>query len=281
MTELAGSTVLITGAASGLGRLMALGSVDRGALVVAWDIDGPGLADLAAERPGRIEPFVVDVTDRHAVYAAARSAESQAGPIDVLVLNAGVVSGGRLLEVPDEAIERVMQVNAMALFWCAKAFLPAMIDRNHGHVVTIASLAALSPFPGLADYVASKHAAYGFAETLRTELADDAPGVRTTVVLPQVIDTGMFAGVTTPRIFPLLAPQAVASAVLDAVETDRQRVLCNRPALLTAYLIRPMPPRVSDAVIRMTGAFDSMKHFAGRTVLGTARDRQARASAGD
>lgn len=263
MTDLSSATVLITGAASGIGRLMALQCADRGSQVIAWDIDGAGLAELAALRPGRIEPYVVDVTDRRAVHAGVRE-------IDVLILNAGVVAGGHLIDLPDEAIERVLSVNTLALFWCAKAFLPQMVQRNSGHIVTLSSLAALSPFPGLSDYVASKHAAYGFAETLRAELSMDAPGVRTTVVLPQVIDTGMFAGVGTPRIFPPVQPEQAAAAILAAVERDRQRLLLNRLALVTAYLIRPLPSRASDAIIRAFGGFDSMRGFAGRSVRGRA-----------
>ena len=271
MTDLAGSTVLITGAASGIGRLMALGAADRGARVVAWDIDGSALASLAEDRPGRIEPFVVVVTDRAAVRRAAADAQTALGPIDVLILNAGVVAGGHLLELAEEDIERVLQVNTMALFWCTKALLPAMAARNAGHIVTIASLAALSPFPGLIDYVASKHAAYGFAETLRAELSTDAPGVRTTVVLPQVIGTGMFAGVATPRVFPPVAPERAAEAILRAVERDAERLLLNRAALLTAYLIRPLPPRWSDGIVRAFGGFESMRGFAGRSIRGRNR----------
>lgn len=266
MTDLSTATVLITGAASGIGRLMALRCADRGSRVVAWDIDGTGLADLAQERPGRIEPYVVDVTDRVAVYRAAAEVAAGVGAVDVLILNAGVVAGGNLLDLPDEAIERVLDVNTMALFWCTKAFLPQMVQRNSGHIVTIASLAALTPFPGLIDYVASKHAAYGFAETLRAELRSLAPGVRTTVVLPQVIATGMFAGVSTPAVFPPVAPEQAAAAILAGVERNRQRVLLHRLALLTAYLIRPLPPRASDAVIAALGGFDSMRGFAGRSV---------------
>lgn len=269
MTSIGDSTVLITGAASGIGRRMALLAADRGARVVGWDIDGSGLADLARERPGRIEPFVVDITDATAVRRVAAEVSDQVGAVDVLILNAGVVSGGHLLDIPDEAIQRVLDVNVAALFWCTKAFLPAMIERGRGHIVTIASLAALAPLPGLTDYVASKHAAYGFAETLRTELAEDAPGVRTTVVLPQVIDTGMFAGVTTPRIFPPLDPDRAAAAILGAIGRDRQRLLLNRPALLTAYLTLPLPPRLADAVVRLAGGFDGMRTFAGRSVSRT------------
>ncbi len=257
--------MLITGAASGIGRRMALQAVQAGARVVAWDVDGAGVAALAEERPGAIAPFVVDVADRTAVYRAARDVGDQLGQVDILVLNAGIVSGGRLRALPDEAIERVLAVNTAALFWCTKAFLPSMMERDAGHIVTIASLAALSPLPGLIDYVASKHGAYGFAETLRTELAEDAPGVRTTVVLPQLIDTGMFAGASAPAMFPALDPDRAASAILLAIERNRQRLLLDRWAALTAYLIRPFPPRLSDAVVRLAGGFDGMKSFVGRS----------------
>jgi all-trans-retinol dehydrogenase (NAD+) len=258
MTTLRDSRVLITGAASGIGRLMALYSMAAGARVVGWDRDAAGLADLAARGA---DTAVVDVTDRAAVYEQAQ----RTGPIDVLILNAGVVSGKRFVDLPDEAIERTMNVNVLALFWCTKAFLPAMIARDSGHIVTVASLVATTPVPGLTDYVASKHAALGFAEALRTELADDAPGVRTTVVLPQQIDTGLFAGARSPWYFPTLQPDYVARSILRAIERDRQRLLLNRPAVLTALLVRSFPPAMSDRVSRWAGAYEGMKTFRGRT----------------
>ena len=253
-----GARVLITGAGSGIGKLMALEAQRRGAQVIAWDRDEDALATLDG-----MQTAVVDVTDREAVYAQAATT----GDIDVLILNAGVISGRRFLDLPDDAIERTMDVNVLALFWCTKAFLPGMVRCDRGHIVTIASLVGATPVPGLTDYVASKHAAYGFAETLRTELADDAPGVRTTVVLPQQISTGMFAGATSPWYFPELKPDYAAKAVIDAVERDRQRLLLNRPALLTAYLVRPLPPAVSDRISRWAGAFDGMAGFQGRSIV--------------
>lgn len=267
MTSFDRSCVLITGAASGIGRLMAQLAVDRGAQVVAWDRNGAGLASLAESRPGSIHPFVVDVTDQAAVAATADAVRSQVGAPDILILNAGVISGRRFLELPPAAIKQTFAVNTLALFWCAQAFLPDLVARDRGHVVTIASLAALTPIPGMVDYVASKHAAYGFAESLRTELAEDAPGVHTTVVLPQVIGTGMFAGVTTPRLFPVLEPEVAAEAIIAAVEKDRQRLLLNRLAGLTAYAARILPPRLSDLVSRAAGAFDGMATFHGRSIV--------------
>lgn len=263
MTQLSGARVLITGAGSGIGRLMALGAAVRGAHVIAWDRDPAALADLTG-----FDTAVVDVTDRAGVYAEA----ARCGAIDVLILNAGVVSGRRFLDIPDDAIERTMDVNVLGLFWCTKAFLPGMIERGRGHIVTIASLAAATAMPGLTDYVASKHAAYGFAEALRTELVDDAPGVRTTVVLPQVIGTGMFAGTKSPWFMPELKPAYAATAVLDAVQRDKQRLLLNRPAVLTAFLVRPLPPAVSDRISRWAGAFEGMTNFRGRSVISEPAD---------
>jgi len=258
MTALNGSTALITGAASGIGRLMAIEALARGARVIAWDRDADALSALEG-----MDTAVVDVTDREAVYAqAARTPD-----VDVLILNAGVVSGRRITDLPDEAIEKTLAVNTLALFWCTKAFLPGMMERDHGHIVTIASLVGATPIPGMSDYVASKHAAYGFAESLRTELADDAPGVHTTVVMPQQIDTGMFAGAKSPWYFPTLKPDYVATSTLNAVERNRRRLLLNRPALLTAYLVRPLPPAVSDRISRWAGAFDGMATFHGRSVI--------------
>lgn len=258
MTALRDARVLITGAGSGIGRLMADKAQRRGAHVVAWDRDAAALAALDG-----METAVVDVTDREAVYAQAQRTPE----IDVLILNAGVVSGRRLLDLPDEAIERTMAVNVLALFWCVKAFLPAMVQRDRGHIVTIASLVGATPVPGLTDYVASKHAAVGFADTLRTELAEDAPGVRTTLVMPQQIDTGMFDGAKSPWYFPTLRPDYVADTILRGVERDRQRVLLNRPAVMTAFLVRPLPPAAADRLSRWVGAFEGMRTFNGRSVV--------------
>jgi all-trans-retinol dehydrogenase (NAD+) len=263
MTTLRGARVLITGGGSGIGRLMAHKARAAGAEVTVWDRDPTALAGLDGMRTA-----VVDVTDRAGVYAQAE----QTGEIDVLILNAGVVSGRRLLDLPDDAIEATMAVNVLALFWCTKAFLPRMVERNSGHIVTIASLVGATPVPGLTDYVASKHAAYGFAETLRTELTDDAPGVRTTVVLPQQISTGMFHGAKSPWYFPELKPDYAATSILDAVERNRQRLLLNRPALLTAYLVRPLPPAVSDRISRWAGAFEGMASFRGRSIVEESKD---------
>ncbi len=111
--------------------------------MVIWDVDaeaGAAVRDEIRAAGGSAEARIVDVTDREAVVTAAAAA----GPVDVLVNNAGVVSGQPLLDTTDEAIERTMKVNVMALYWVTRAFLAGMASRRHGTVVTVASAAAPS-----------------------------------------------------------------------------------------------------------------------------------------
>jgi all-trans-retinol dehydrogenase (NAD+) len=267
VTALRDARVLITGAASGIGREMARLAAARGARVIAWDLDATGLTSLAEEL-GRITDVrtdVVDVTDRDAIYSTAASVEETWGGVDVLVLNAGIVDKATILEADDETLSRVMDVNVNALFWGAKAFVPGMVQRGRGHVVTIASITSIVPTPGMASYTVSKHAAFGFGETLRTELR--GTGVRSTVVMPFFIGTGMFAGAGTvklPFFGEHLEPAEVAEAVMDAVENDRHRVTLPTIGII-AHVLRALPPTVYDAVAERVGLLSVMSGFTGRS----------------
>ncbi len=270
MSELRDRVVLVTGAASGIGRRMALLAAERGAQVVGWDLDPAGLARLVDDsgQAGRAATVqVVDVTDRRAVADAAATAERRHGGVDVLVNNAGVVAGADLLDLTDEQIERVMAVNALAPFWCTRAVLPGMVARSRGHIVTIASIAAAMGVPRLVDYAASKHAAYGFAESLRVELARTAPQLQTTVVLPFFIDTGMFEGARTrlPWLLPILSEERVAERVITAVERNQPRVILP-PLARAAFAAQLLPPRWFDAIANALGVHGSMDQFNGRSV---------------
>lgn len=271
MTQIAGSTVLITGGASGLGRLMGLGMARLGADVVLWDLDAAGLDEVAHEIKGSTgrdaHTFEVDVTDRELVYATADRVRDAVGDVDIVVNNAGVVSGRPLLELDDDAIRKTFEVNALALYWVTKAFLPAMVERDRGHVVTIASAAGFVSTAGQTDYSASKRAAVGFDESLRQELRQVAPRVRTTVVCPYYIDTGMFEGVTSrfPALTPILEPRAVVTKTVDAILRDRPRLLIPFYSVIMAPLSRILPVEVFDAALDLLGLNRSMDTFVGRT----------------
>jgi all-trans-retinol dehydrogenase (NAD+) len=188
MTEIAARHVLVTGGASGIGRLVAHQMAALGGRVSVWDIQREALGRVISElekigaEPAR--GFVCDVSRRAEVYRVAEETAEACGPVDILVNDAGVVSGCLLLELPDEKIEATFATNALSLFWTTKAFLPAMVERGRGHLVTIASASSLIGVARLSDYAASKWAAMGFDESLRAELRKTAPALRTTIVCP-------------------------------------------------------------------------------------------------
>jgi all-trans-retinol dehydrogenase (NAD+) len=263
-TPLSGATLLITGGGSGLGRRLALGAARRGSRVVIWDLDaarGAAVRDEIRAAGGFAEAHIVDVTDREAVKAAA----GVAGPVDVLVNNAGVVSGRPLLEAADEAIERTMNVNVMALYWVTRAFLGGMANRRRGTVVTIASAAGLVGVARQTDYSASKFAAFGFNESLRAELRAGRTGVNTLVVCPYYIDTGMFDGVQTrwPLLLPILQEEQVATRVLDAIEAGRRKLVLP-PIVNLLPALRILPVTVFDGLMDVLGVNRTMDHFTGR-----------------
>jgi all-trans-retinol dehydrogenase (NAD+) len=269
MTEVAGRTVLVTGAASGMGRLMALRFAALGGRVVLWDLDEAGVTraadEIAARTGANVVADAVDVGDRERVYEAARQATERAGPADVLVHSAGVTHGGLLLDHPDEVIEQTLRVNTLALFWVTKAFLPAMLERNDGHVVTMGSASGITGVARLSAYSASKHAALGFNESLRAELRRIAPGVRTTVVNPYYVDTGLFEGARSkyPWLLPILHADDVAERVVRAVQRDE--LVVSLPLMVkVAPWLRVLPARVVDRIADLLGVHESMEGFVGR-----------------
>ena len=273
MTAIHNKHVLVTGGASGIGRLLALRCAELGATVTIWDLDAAGAeaaaAEAAARGAGGAHAFACDVSDREEVYARAEEVRAAAGDVDVLVNNAGIINGQPLLELPDEKIERTFAVNTLALFWTAKAFLPAMVTRGSGHVVNVASAAGLIGSPRETDYAASKFAAVGFNEALRQELRRSSPGVKTTVVCPFYVDTGMFAGVKTrfPLLLPILKEDDVVAAILGAIQHDR--AVLQMPFMVrTLPAMRLLPVWAFDRLADFFGVNGAMDGFTGRGPAG-------------
>jgi len=271
MTALRGRTVVITGAAGGIGLRIAETALDQGARVVGWDRNPAALRAWEQRRPlevqqGRLLTDSVDVSDNTAVQAAATEVLRRTGHVDVLVNNAGVVSGEMLLDLTPEQIERTIGVNVLALFWTTKAFLPGMVERNSGHVVTVSSAAGLLGVRRQTDYSASKHAAVGFDASLRAEMRQVAPGVLTTVVCPFYVDTGMFHGAKTrvPWLLPILSEEYVAERIVRAVEHNRPRVFLPW-VIRNLYLGQFMPTAFFDSLMDLMGVNVSMDEFVGRS----------------
>ena len=270
--KLPGRRVLVTGGAQGMGLLVAREAVARGAHVAIWDVNDRALPDAAARigvARANDEQVVasdaVDVGDPDAVARAAERLRSSFGAVDVLVNNAGVVSGKRLTDLAPEDVQRTLRVNTAALFWTTQAVLPSMIERNEGHVVTMASAGGLIGVSRLSDYCASKFGAVGFHEALRAELRRTASGVGTSLICPFFEGTGMFAGVRTrfPLLLPILDPAKVAAAVVHAVERNRAVVVL--PWFVHSLkLLRLLPARWLDPIAAFFGIHAAMDTFSGR-----------------
>jgi len=257
--------VLITGGASGIGRLLAMRFSKAGFSVIVWDINRGLLNALESEGNTLITVMVCDITDRVEVYKKAEMVEKEHGPIDILINNAGIVSGRALLETPDTQIEATVKVNLLSLFWVTKAFLPAMVRRKSGHIVTIASAAGLIGVKGLVDYSATKFAAVGFNESLRMEYGGREAGIATTVVCPFFIDTGMFSGVKTrfPLLLPIMKPEYVADRIVQAVRR-KKKILILPFFVRSLFILRLFPLSFFDRVSGFFGINRSMDEFTGR-----------------
>jgi all-trans-retinol dehydrogenase (NAD+) len=270
MSEISGKNVVITGGARGMGRQMALKMARLGGRVIVYDVAAEALeavVDEIAVTGGEAYGYVCDVSDRREVYRIADEVKARVGPVDIVVNNAGIISGRRLLEIPDERIEAVFGVNVLALYWVTKAFLPEMIERNSGHIVTMASAAGLLGVDRQTDYSASKHAAIGFAESLRAELKRSAhTGVKTTIVEPFYVDTGMVEGVKSrfPRLLPILKQEEVAARVVRAV-TQNQKEVRIPPMLKLVPVLRILPVPLFDRLAMYLGVHESMDCFVGRS----------------
>ncbi|MDR0849316.1 MAG: SDR family oxidoreductase [Propionibacteriaceae bacterium] len=269
-TSFVNKVVVITGAGLGMGRLLAIGAAQRGARVAIWDIDAVNGESVRAEVGDQARFYQVDVTDKEAVKKAADQVAADFGRVDIIINNAGVVSGRPLSELTDEQIERTLGVNTLSLFWVTRAFLPYLRKRSRAKIVTTASAAGLIAPASMTDYSASKFAAVGFMDALRAELTRDhkengAADISTLTVTPYYISTGMFDGVTTkfPALLPILSPEYAVKRILRFIECDRQRLMMPRFIVLTA-LAKLSPPIVSDHVLNFLGLNHAMDNFQGR-----------------
>ncbi|XP_045570541.1 short chain dehydrogenase/reductase family 16C, member 5a isoform X1 [Salmo salar] len=266
-----GEIVLITGAGSGIGRLMAEKFAPLGVSLVLWDINQEGVKETSrlVKEKGvtKVHYYLCDCSDKAEVYRVADQVKREVGDVSILINNAGIVTGRKFMDAPDSLIEKTFEVNTMAHFWTYKAFLPAMAANNHGHLVSIASSAGLIGVNGLADYCASKFAAIGFAESVALELlATGKDGVKTTIVCPYFINTGMFDGCNTkwPLLLPILDPDYVANKIIEAILTDQVYLLLPKTMYLIMGLKNIMPVKLGILLGMYLGAFNFMDAFKGR-----------------
>jgi NADP-dependent 3-hydroxy acid dehydrogenase YdfG len=190
--KLADSTVVVTGAGSGIGRATALAFAQHGARIAACDVDQPRLDALAAELGDRaLVVRRVDVADRAQMAAFADAVHAAVPAADVVVNNAGVAVGGNFVDVGLDDWDWLLGVNLRGVVHGCHFFVRPMVARRTGHIVNISSIFGIFPAPNCTAYVASKFAVLGFSQSLRTELAPHGVGV--TAICPGMIATAIAA----------------------------------------------------------------------------------------
>jgi short-subunit dehydrogenase len=243
-----GTTVVVTGASSGLGRLLALRFAREGARAVGLVARRTELLEQVARdvAAAGAEPLVVpcDVADRQAVFAAAERVLARLGAVDVLVNNAGYGRHARFLEWDLDDIERMLQVNFLGTVYWTKAVLPHMVARRRGWVVFMASVAGKIGVPVESAYAASKFAMVGLAEALALEVED--AGVHVLTVCPGAIHTDFFGPEELARMSPaakrtMIEPEPVIEAVMRALRRGAHEVTVPR-GIAAAYLVRAIAP---------------------------------------
>lgn len=268
MSRIRGATVLITGGASGIGYLLGRKLLAEGANhLIIWDIQEAamdrGVGELAAAGH-RVDGFRVDLADRGQVQEAARALETAGLAVDILVNNAGIIVGKPFMEHEHADVVRTMDVNVLAPMLLTLTLLPGMVTRGRGHVVNIASAAAMVSNPLMSVYCASKWAMTGWSDSLRLEMERAGTGVKVTTVMPYYTDTGMFAGVRSP-VIPILRMEHLTTEIVRAIERDRVFLRVPRVLNFLPLLRGVLPVRWFDEVVgEWLGIYRSMTGFTGR-----------------
>ncbi|MCB1051780.1 MAG: SDR family NAD(P)-dependent oxidoreductase [Acidobacteria bacterium] len=268
MGSFAGKRVLVTGGAQGIGLEIARAFGNEGCQIALTDINQAGLekAKQALSEEGlQVDTYVMDVTNPAQVLEQADPIWLD-GAIDILVNNAGIVFGGPFTEVPLEKHKRTVDINVMGVVNVTYAFLPRMLRREKAHVVIISSASGFLGLPYGTTYAASKWATNGFAESLRTEMAElGHHHLKVTCVCPSYISTGLFEGVKAPFLTPILTPQYLARQVVRA--TAKGKAYLKKPwSVHLATISRGLlPTSLFDKIIGMFGTTQSMKQWRGHT----------------
>ncbi|MBR6559868.1 MAG: SDR family NAD(P)-dependent oxidoreductase [Alistipes sp.] len=267
MTKIKGRTLLITGGASGIGRIMGRMALQRGAKkVVVWDINEDNIAATESELNsyGEVKGYKVDVANTEMVKQMFALTTKECGDVDILINSAGIITGNKTFaEQSQQDIDRTMAINATAPMTVALQALPPMLERNVGHICNIASAAGFIANPRMSIYAASKWAVIGWSDSLRVELQEAKSNVHVTTIAPYYINTGMFDGVRS-RIIPILKPEWVAKKILNAIEKNKK--ISSWP--LGYHLIRTLqallPLRALDLLCKVLGIYNALDHFKGR-----------------
>lgn len=262
------NSVLITGGASGIGKIMGRMALEKGArMLIIWDINQAGIDAAVAElsAKGQVKGVRVDVSDYDNVKAAYASTVEACGEVDIVINCAGIITSNKTFDQVDVSeIDRTMRINTIAPMYVALQALPDMKRRSKGHVCNIASAGGMLSNPKMSVYAASKWAVIGWSDSVRIELQDEHSGVHFTTIAPYYINTGMFDGVKSP-IIPILDPEKTAAKILRAIERDKNFKGIPFGFHFIRFWQFILPTRLFDFFFgKVFGIYHTMDNFVGR-----------------
>ncbi|OJI89980.1 hypothetical protein ASPTUDRAFT_25576 [Aspergillus tubingensis CBS 134.48] len=240
--------VLVTGGCSGIGKAVMEELSQRGAKVIILDIQQPSF-----ELPPNVFFYEADITSTAALHETANEIRAIHGHPTVLVNNAGVLHFTPILDQTEVTVRQTFEVNTMAHYWTVKEFLPAMIERNHGHVVTLASMASFLSVGNMASYACSKASALAFHEAIGQELKFwyNAEGVKTSVFHPLYVGTPMIKPLTKGGARfkrPVLAVETVSHAISQQILSGKSGQIILPGKLWWLSLLRGFPTWLQESI---------------------------------
>ena len=268
MKNFADKKVLITGGASGIGKLMAEKLASRGAIVIIADINleaALAVSSSIKSMGGKSYAFFADLGNIESLKKLKSEISAQGISIDVLINNAGVVFGGEFEKLSLEKHLLTYQINVNGLVALTHIFFDDLRKSKDANIVNIASASGFVRLPYGTSYASSKWAVIGFSESLRLELRERGiSNIHVTTVCPGYISTGMFSGVKAPLILPWLRPETIVEKIIYGIERDcafiKEPFMVKWVDLLKGIL----PLGVFTAVNKFLGVSTSMTHWKGR-----------------
>ena len=261
MKILKNKTAAVTGAASGMGRMLAVRLADEGCHLALADMNEPGLQETVALVGGRVRitTHVVDVARREQVFSFADEAVARHGGVDLIINNAGVALGDLLDGVPLSDFEWIMGINFWGVVYGTMAFLPYLKKRREGHIVNVSSIYGILPMSNTGCYCASKFAVRGYTETLAQEM--HGTPIRVSCVYPGGIRTNIARNARVNRTLFDLSPEKAqsiyeerllkttaddaAKRIISGIRHNKIRILVGSASTTMDVLMRLMPATMS------------------------------------